>query len=83
MTREVLKNARQQAGMTQQQVADLLDVGIRQYQRIEAGVSHGTFDMWDTLEDIMGVHQRKLREISETHHAQRDSQEKHQKCQQF
>lgn len=73
MAREILKNARQQAGMTQQQVADLLDVGIRQYQRIEAGVSHGTFDMWDTLEDITGIHQRKLREISEMHHGKEEN----------
>lgn len=83
MAREVLKNARQQAGMTQQQVADLLEIGVRQYQRIESGTSHGTFSIWDKLEDVMGVHQRKLREIAEKYHDQQDSQGKHRKCQQF
>lgn len=76
MAREILKNARQKAGMTQQQVAERLDIGIRQYQRIEAGVSHGTFEMWDTLEGLTGIHQRKLREISETRLDKEDNQEK-------
>lgn len=82
MARETLKNARQAAGMTQQQIADLLEIGIRQYQRIEAGLSNGTFGMWDMLEDITGVHQRKLRENSNIYHAQQGNQEKHQNNQQ-
>lgn len=73
MTREVLKNARQQAGMTQQQVADLLDISLVYYQKIEAGTRTGDFILWDTLEDITGIHQRKLREISKRHLAQEDS----------
>ena len=32
-----LKKARQEAGMTQQQVADHLDIGLRYYQKIHAG----------------------------------------------
>ena len=59
-----LKKARQNAGMTQQQVADYLIVCLRQYQRIESGTSHGTFEMWDKLEDLFNVHQRVLRETS-------------------
>lgn len=73
MARETLKNARQAAGMTQQQVADLLDISLVYYQKIEAGTRTGDFVLWDTLEDITGIHQRKLREISENRHAQEDS----------
>lgn len=66
--RTILKEARQKAGMTQQQMADKLKIGLRQYQRIEAGESYGTFEMWDLLEDITGIHQRILREMSSSHH---------------
>lgn len=65
--RENLKKARQEAGLTQQKIADKLGIGIRQYQRIEKGDSHGTFELWDMLEDITGIHQRKLREIQDIH----------------
>lgn len=67
MAREVLKNARQEAGMTQQQVADALGISLVYYQKMEAGSRTGDFVLWDTLEDITGIHQRKLREISENH----------------
>ena len=67
MAREILKNARQKAGMTQQQVADALGISLVYYQKIEAGSRTGDFVLWDTLEDISGIHQRKLREISEIH----------------
>ena len=35
--RENLKKARKKAGMTQQQVADYLEISIVYYQKIEAG----------------------------------------------
>ncbi len=60
--RKNLKEARQKAGMTQQQVADRLDISLRYYQNIEAGDRTGDFTLWDTLEDLLGIHQRKLRE---------------------
>ena len=53
--------------MTQQQMADRLNIGLRYYQHIEAGSRTGDFTLWDTLEDITGVHQRKLREIEDNH----------------
>lgn len=68
--RENLKKARQAAKMTQQQMADKLDISINYYQKIEAGQRTGDFVLWDTLEDITEVHQRKLREISEIRHDQ-------------
>lgn len=62
--RKNLKEARRKAGMTQQQMADRLDISLRYYQNIEAGSRTGDFTLWDALEDITGIHQRILREIS-------------------
>lgn len=61
--RKNLKQARQKTGMTQQQMADRLQISLRYYQNIEAGDRTGDFILWDILEDLLGIHQRKLREI--------------------
>lgn len=71
--RKNLKDARIKAGMTQQQMADGLRISLRYYQNIEAGSRTGDFKIWDGLEDITGIHQRILREISENHPAREDS----------
>ena len=63
MARSNLKAARKAAGMTQQQVADRLQTSLRYYQEVESGKATGGFWIWDALEDLFGVHQRKLREI--------------------
>lgn len=73
MAREILKNARQEAGMTQQQVADVLGISLRYYKQIESGQRTGDFLIWDTLEDITGIHQRNLRQIVETHPDKEDN----------
>ena len=67
MSREKLKKARKEAGLTQQQMADKLGISIVYYQKIEQGSRTGDFTLWDTLEDITGVHQRILREIEDNH----------------
>ncbi|MBR4026796.1 MAG: helix-turn-helix transcriptional regulator [Lachnospiraceae bacterium] len=72
--RENLKKARQKTGMTQQQMADRLDIGLRHYKYIESGKVVGNFKIWDMLEDITGIHQRKLREILNNHHDQEANQ---------
>lgn len=72
--RKNLKEARKSKGMTQQQVAQYLCVTLRHYQRIESGATIGAIDLWDKLEDMFAIHQRKLREIQETHHDQEDNQ---------
>lgn len=64
--RKLLKKARQDAGLTQQQMADRLGISLVYYQKIEQGSRTGEFYIWDTLEDITGVHQRKLREMQDT-----------------
>ena len=61
--RKKLMEARQRAGMTQQQMADRLNVGLRHYQKIESGDIRGSFEIWDALEDILMTHKQKLREI--------------------
>ena len=62
--RKNLKEARMAAGLTQQQMAEKLEIGIRYYKQIESGERTGDFTIWDTLEDITGIHQRILREKS-------------------
>ena len=60
--RKQLKEARLKAGLTQQQMAEKLGISLRYYKNIEAGERTGDFTIWDALEDITGIHQRKLRE---------------------
>lgn len=72
--RENLKNARKEKGMTQQNVADYLGISLRYYQNIETGNRTGDFKIWDDLEDLFNLHQRKLREISENYHDKIDNQ---------
>lgn len=62
--RKNLKEARQKAGMTQQEVAEKLGITVRMYQRIESGNALGKITHWDNLEDLFNVPQRKLREMS-------------------
>ena len=61
--RQNLKEARQKAGMTQKQVAEYLGITLRAYQQIEAGEYQGKIEHWAKLEDLFGIHQRKLREL--------------------
>ena len=72
--RRNLKEARQKAGMTQQQVADALGICLVYYQKIEQDSRTGDFEIWDALEDLFSLHQRELRKISENHPGQEDNQ---------
>ena len=62
--RAILKKARQDAGLTQKQVAEYLGMTERAYQRIESGERLGTIETWDLLEDLFDIHKRRLREMS-------------------
>ena len=68
MSRENLKRARKGKGMTQQAMADYLNTSLRNYQSMEEGVRDGNFKFWDALEDLFGIHQRKLRELQGSCH---------------
>lgn len=67
--RAKLKEARKAAGLTQEQMAERLEIGLRHYKKIESGETLGSIAIWDALEDLLGIHQRKLRENAETHPA--------------
>lgn len=77
MIRKNLQNARKAAGLTQQATADKLGISLRYYQRIESGENDGAFEIWDALEDLLGIHQRKLREIPDIRPAQGESPLEH------
>ena len=62
--REKLKKARTEAGMSQKDIAEQLGISERYYRMIETGGRNGDFEIWDALEDIFGIHQRRLREIT-------------------
>lgn len=64
--REKLKAARRAKGLTQEKMAEGLGISTVYYQKIEAGERTGSFEIWDALEDITGVHQRILREMQGT-----------------
>lgn len=72
--RENLKRARKEKGLTQQQTADLLGIGLRHYQKLEANQTNGSFELWDALEDILGKHQRILRENEDNHRVLKENQ---------
>ena len=62
--RENLKRARQAKGLTQQALAEQLEVTERYYKAIESGEKLGAIWVWDKLEDMFSIHQRVLREVS-------------------
>ena len=64
MSRAKLKAARINKGMTQQSMADYLNINIRYYKSIESGERLGCIDLWDKMEELFNIHQRILRELS-------------------
>lgn len=69
-----LRSARKAAGLTQEQVAEKLEVSLVYYHMIETGRRTGAFTLWDQLEDMFHIHQRVLREM---HPAPAGNQGKH------
>ncbi len=72
--RENLKKARKEKGLTQQQMADKLGLTLGHYQKIEYNKLNGSFEVWDALEDMLGIHQRILREIEDNRHVPKENQ---------
>ncbi len=75
--RKNLKEARQNAGMTQKEVAEYLGISEIGYRQIESGRRIGRISIWDKLEDLLNIPQRKLREIEENHPGKVSNQVKH------
>lgn len=69
--RNNLKAARKAAGLTQQQLADKLGIGLRYYKAIESGERLAGIELWDALEDLLSVNQRTLRTVD---HGREDNQ---------
>ncbi len=59
--------------MTQKQVAEYIHTAERYYKQIEYGERLGSIAIWDMLEDLFSIHQRKLREISKNHRDKGDN----------
>lgn len=57
-----LQSARKAKGLTQEKMAGAIHVGLRHYKKIESGETLGSIQVWDMLEDMLGVNQRVLRE---------------------
>lgn len=60
--RNNLINVRKEKKLTQSQVADMLNISLRQYQRIECGDTVGKIKTWDALEKIFETDQKLLRD---------------------
>ena len=56
-----LKQARKAKDMTQQQVAEHLEISERYYAFLEGGKRNGNFELWDKLEHLFNIHQMHLR----------------------
>jgi len=54
MKRDNLKEARQEKGFTQANIAEILGISERQYRSLEAGTSNGTIPLWEQLKSILG-----------------------------
>lgn len=69
-----LQAARRAKGLTQMQMAEMLGISMIHYQKIEAGERNGNFKIWDALEDLLGIHQRILRENRDIHPGREENQ---------
>lgn len=63
--RNRLIKCRQEAGLSQKNVADYLGITERGYKFIEYGDRLGSIEIWDALEDLFKVHQRLLRVLDQ------------------
>jgi len=75
--RHNLKKARNEAGMTQQQMADYLGITLRYYKKLESGEALGAIILWDLMEGLFGTSQRALREIQDKSPCQASNQQEH------
>ena len=49
-----LQKSRTELGLTQAQMADRLEITVRQYQRIESGEQDGTLKLWERIKALTG-----------------------------
>ena len=64
MKRELLNKTRKEMGISATQMAAKLGITRRYYLQLESGNRTGTPVIWDAIEDITGINQRKLRQTT-------------------
>lgn len=52
--RQNLRNARKRNGLTQRDIARLLNITVRQYGAIESGASNGSVKVWQEIKRVLG-----------------------------
>ena len=52
--RHNLRKARKRKGLTQNDIARLLNITVRQYGAIEAGASNGSVKVWQEIKRVLG-----------------------------
>lgn len=62
--RKNLIKARRSKGLTQVELAKILNISENYYQSIEYGKRQGSIKIWDKLEELFNTSQRELREVS-------------------
>jgi transcriptional regulator with XRE-family HTH domain len=60
---QALKNRRHELGITQEELADIADVGLRSLKAIETGNANPTLDTLNKIANVMGM-EVKLEAIS-------------------
>jgi DNA-binding XRE family transcriptional regulator len=61
-----LINARHEAKLTQEELGSLVGATKKRISAIETGACGTRTELWDRLEDVLKIHQRELRKLSET-----------------
>lgn len=62
MKRELLNKTRKEMGISATQMAARLGIAKSYYRQIESGLRTGKPELWDAIEDIIGINQRTLRQ---------------------
>ena len=52
--RQNLRKARKRNGLTQNDIARLLNITVRQYGAIETGASNGSVKVWQEIKRVLG-----------------------------
>ena len=52
--RQNLRKARKRKGLTQNDIARLLSITVRQYGAIETGASNGAVKVWQEIKRVLG-----------------------------
>lgn len=57
-----LNKVRKEMGISAAEMASRIGVTLNYYRKIEAGTRTGNVELWDKIENTIGIHQTTLRE---------------------